>query len=67
MSSKSSRSSNKRCGNLGLGTPHNKSQERVPLNHRTKDREKIDHLRTTIPGRKKRRTWKDKERYQEVV
>jgi hypothetical protein len=30
MLSKSSRSSNKRCDNLGLGTPHNKSQERWP-------------------------------------
>jgi hypothetical protein len=32
------RSSNKRRDNLGLGTPHSKSQERVAPNSRTKDR-----------------------------
>jgi hypothetical protein len=36
MPSKSSRSSNKRCDNLGLGTPHSKSHERVAPTHRTK-------------------------------
>ena len=56
MPSKSSRSSNKRHDNLGLGTPHNKSQERVAPTHRTKDREKMDSIRTTSPSHKKRRT-----------
>jgi hypothetical protein len=50
MPSKSSRSSNKRRGNLGLGTPHNKSQERVAPTHRTKDRENMDSIRTTSPS-----------------
>jgi hypothetical protein len=53
MSSKSRKSSNKRCINLGLGTPHNKIQERVAPTHRKKYREKTDHLRTTIPSHKK--------------
>jgi hypothetical protein len=53
---KSSRISKKRCGNLGLGTPHNKIQERASLTYRKKEREKMDHLRTTSPGRKKIRT-----------
>jgi hypothetical protein len=56
MPSKSSRSSNKRCDNLGLGTPHNKIQERVAPTHRTKDRENMDSIRTTSPSRKQRRT-----------
>jgi hypothetical protein len=56
MSSKSSRSSNKRRGNLGLGTPHNKSQEREAPTHRTKDRSNMDSIRTTSPSCKKRRT-----------
>jgi hypothetical protein len=56
MLSKSSRSSNKRHDNLGLGTPHNKSQERVAPTHRTKDRAKIDNIRTTNPSHKQRRT-----------
>jgi hypothetical protein len=56
MPSKSSRSSNKRCGNLGLGTPHNKSQERAAPTHRTKDREKMDSIKTTSTSHKKRRT-----------
>jgi hypothetical protein len=42
--------------NLGLGTPHNKSQERVAPTHRTKDRENMDSIRTTSPSRKQRRT-----------
>jgi hypothetical protein len=54
--SKSSRNSNKRCGNLGLGTPHNKSQERADPTHRTKDRENMDSIKTTIPRCKQRRT-----------
>jgi hypothetical protein len=56
MSSKSSRSSNKRRDNLGLGTPHNKIQERVAPTHRTKDRENMDSIRTTSPRCKQRRT-----------
>jgi hypothetical protein len=55
MPSKSSRSSNKRWGNLGLGSPHNKIQEREAPTHKTKDREKIDSIRTTSPSRKQRR------------
>jgi hypothetical protein len=56
MSSKSSRSSNKRRDNLGLGTPHNKIQEREAPTHRTKDRENMDSIRTTSPSHKQRRT-----------
>jgi hypothetical protein len=56
MSSKSSRSSNKRCDNLGLGTPHRKIQERAAPNHKEKDRENMDSIRTTIPIHKQRRT-----------
>jgi hypothetical protein len=56
MPPKSRRSSNKRCGNLGLGTPHIKIYERVSPTYRIKDREKMDHLRTTNLGCKKRRT-----------
>ena len=53
---KLSRSSNKRHCNLGMGTPHKKSQERVATTHRTKDRAKMDSIRTTSPRRKKIRT-----------
>ena len=56
MSSKSSRSSNKRHDNLGLRTPQSKSQERVAPTHRIKDRTKMDSIRTTSPSRKQRRT-----------
>jgi hypothetical protein len=56
MPSKSSRSSNKRRVNLGLGTPHNKSWERAAPTYRTKDREKMDSIRTTSPSHKQRRT-----------
>jgi hypothetical protein len=56
MSLKSCRSLNTRRGNLGLGTPHNKIQERMAPTHRTKDRENMDNIRTTIPSRKQRRT-----------
>jgi hypothetical protein len=56
MPSKSSRSSNKICDNLGLGPPHNKSQERAIPTHRTKDRENMDSIRTTSTSRKQRRT-----------
>jgi hypothetical protein len=50
MSSKSSRSSNKRRENLGLGTPHNKSQEKAAPTHRTKDRENMDSIMTRSPS-----------------
>jgi hypothetical protein len=56
MSSKLSRSSNKRHNNLGLGTPHSKIQEMVAPTRRTKDRAKIDHLKTTSLGCKQSRT-----------
>jgi hypothetical protein len=52
MPSKSSRSSNKRHNNLGLGTPHNKIQERVAPIHITKDRAKMDSIMTTSPSHK---------------
>jgi hypothetical protein len=55
MPSKSSRISNKKRENLGLGTPQNKSQERVAPTHRTKDRENMDSIRTTNPRHKQRR------------
>jgi hypothetical protein len=56
MSSTSSRSSNKRCDNLGLGTPHNKIQEMVAPTHKTNNRENMDSIRTTSPSHKQRRT-----------
>jgi hypothetical protein len=56
MPSKSRRSSNKRRDNLGLGTPHNKIQERAAPTHRKKDRENMVSIRTTSPNRKQRRT-----------
>jgi hypothetical protein len=56
MPSKSSRSSNKRRNNLVLGTPHNKIRERAAPTHRTKDRAKMDSIRTTSSSRKKIRT-----------
>jgi hypothetical protein len=56
MPSKSSRSSNKRCGNLGLGSPHSKIQERAAPTNRKKDKEKMDHLRKNSLGHKQRRT-----------
>ena len=56
MTSKSSRSSNKRRDNLGQGTPHNKSQEREAPTHRTKDRENMESIMITNPSCKKRRT-----------
>jgi hypothetical protein len=58
MSSKSRRSSNKRCGNLGLGTPHNKSWEREAPTHITKDKENMDSIRKTSLSCKQRRTSK---------
>jgi hypothetical protein len=56
MPSKSSRSSNKKHDNLGLGTPHNKSQERVAPTHRTKDRENMGSIKTTSTSCKQIRT-----------
>jgi hypothetical protein len=47
---------NKRCNNLGLGTPHNKISESVDPTHRKKDKENMDSIMTTIPMCKKRRT-----------
>jgi hypothetical protein len=49
MSSRSSRSLNKRHRNLGLGTPHKKIKERVAPTHRKKDRENMENLKTTSP------------------
>jgi hypothetical protein len=54
--SKLNRSSNKRRDNLGLGTPHNKIQERAAPTHRTRDRANMDSIRTTSPSHKQRRT-----------
>jgi hypothetical protein len=56
MLSKLSRSSNKRCDNLGSGTPHSKIQERAAPTHRKKDREKMNNLKKTSLGCKQRRT-----------
>jgi hypothetical protein len=56
MSSKSSRRSNKRRGNLDLGTPHSRIQERVTPTRRIKDISKTNRLRKTSLGRKQRRT-----------
>jgi hypothetical protein len=56
MLSKSSRSSNKRRDNSGMGTPHNKIQERAAPTHRTKDRANMGVIRTISPSHKKRRT-----------
>jgi hypothetical protein len=62
MSSKSSRSSNKRCNNLGLGTPCSKNQERATPTYRTKDRVKMESNGRTNPICKKRRTRERKSR-----
>jgi hypothetical protein len=56
MSSKSSRSLNKRCNSLGLRTPHSRSRARAAPTHRTKNRKNMGNLRTTSPSRKQRRT-----------
>jgi hypothetical protein len=56
MPSKLRRSSNKIHSYLGLGTPHNKSQERVAPTHRTKDITNMDSIKTTSPSYKQRRT-----------
>jgi hypothetical protein len=53
MASKLKRISNKRHRNLGVGNPHNKIYERVAPTHRTKDRAKVDSIRTTSPSCKK--------------
>jgi hypothetical protein len=59
MSSKSSRSTNKRCDNLGLGTPRSKNQERATPTYKTKDKEKMDSMRTTSQPASKEGHWKD--------
>jgi hypothetical protein len=56
MPSKSSKSSNKRRDNLGLGTPHNKIQEREAPTHRKKDKENMDSISEISPSRKQIRT-----------
>jgi hypothetical protein len=56
MSSKSSKSLNKICVSLGLGTPHSRSRARAFPTCRTKDRAKMGNLRKTSPNRKQRRT-----------
>jgi hypothetical protein len=58
MPSKLSRSSNKKCDNLGLGTTHKKSYKRVAPTHQTKEIENMDSIRTTSPRCKQRRTSK---------
>jgi hypothetical protein len=56
MSSKLSKSLNKRCRSLGLGTPHSRSIARETLTHKKKERENMGSLETTILSHKKRRT-----------
>jgi hypothetical protein len=56
MPSKSSKRLNKRFRNLGLGTPHIRIILREAPTRRTKDRAKMDILRTTSLGCKQRRT-----------
>jgi cellulose biosynthesis protein BcsQ len=46
----------KRRDNLGLGIPHSRSRERAAQTHRTKEKENMGNLRTTIPSHKKIRT-----------
>jgi hypothetical protein len=58
MLSKSSRSSKKRHDNLGLRTLHKKIRERAVPTHITKEKEKMEIIRTTRPSCKKRRTSK---------
>jgi hypothetical protein len=54
---------------FGPGKPSQKKPGKgMAPTHKTKDREKMDNIKTTSPRRKQRRThWKDKERYREVV
>ena len=56
MPSKSSISSNKRHDNLGLGTPHNKSQEREAQTHIKKNKANMESIKKTSPSHKKIRT-----------
>jgi hypothetical protein len=67
MPSKSSRSSNKRRGNLGLGTPHNKSQERAPQPTEQRTEKRWIVSRQPVQATSKEGHRKDKERYREVV
>jgi hypothetical protein len=53
MSSKSSRSLNKRRGNLGLGTPRRKIRERESPTHRKKDISNMEILKKTSLSYKK--------------
>jgi hypothetical protein len=55
MLSKLSRSSNKRRDNLGLGTPHNKSQERAAPSNKTKEKENMGSIMTNSTSLKQRR------------
>jgi hypothetical protein len=56
ISSKLIKSSNKKHDNLGLGTPHSKSQEGATPTHRKKEKEKMDNIMTTSPSCKQIRT-----------
>jgi hypothetical protein len=56
MPTKSSRSSNKRCDNLGLGTLHSKSQEGVAPTHEQRTEKRWTVSNTTSPSYKQRRT-----------
>jgi hypothetical protein len=67
MPSKSSRHSNKRCDNLGLGTPHRKIQEGEDPTHRTKKKKIWIISGQAVQATSKEGHQKGKERYQEVV
>jgi hypothetical protein len=56
MLSKLCISSNKRHDNLGLTTPHNKSQEREAQTHIKKNKENMESIKKTSPSHKKIRT-----------
>jgi hypothetical protein len=56
MSSKSSRSSNKRHVKFGPGNPSQKNPGKGGPNPQNKGQRKYDRLRTTSPGHKQRRT-----------
>jgi hypothetical protein len=53
MLSKLSENLNKRSGNLDLQNPHSISREKVTPTHITKDRARMDPLKTTSPSHKK--------------
>jgi hypothetical protein len=52
MLSKLSINLNRRNRNLDLQIPHRRSRVKVPPTHKTKDRERMDLLRTTNPSKK---------------